>query len=657
MANGERKAVTPEDLLARTQVTPESLLEKARGSLLGKAANYVSGVGEAVQQGFSLGLKDEVSALGGTVGTSIGNAITGQPLPEFGAEYQRNLEEERRPGQEFREANPKSALVSELAGGIASGAPVKAAVQSGVSLLRNALSAGTLGAVSGAGFSEGDVTDKALSAGGGFLLGSGLTAALTPITRWLGNWSQRAMTKTERTAFNSLMRAFERDGIPIEDATRRLQQWQKAGAKPEVLADLGGDNVRGVLRATVSTPSQSRALAEQTLGPRQFQQSERVYRDALEALAPGSMPRTAAERLTKFRSVGAELLYETAYEMPMRAKGDVYSSDDLIKILNRPTMKKAIAEATRQAQDLGKELPKIVDDKGNVVHLPDMETLDWIKKQGLDSVIEKFRDPVTGRMNTKDPEIRTLLSLKEQYLNVLDDLSPAYRSARNAFAGPSEALNAMSLGRDFLKNFRREPAITEGALKKMTEGEKEFFRVGVAQSIQDILETAPDGANAVRRVFGTPRLREALRLLMPNEEAMARFEVALERESNMFRTNRAAGFDSGSPTAKIIEEVTDLASDMGITPGNVLQEIVKSPRDVAARLIEGLSKESNQALKADVADAVGKILLTGEPEEIAKLLARLQRVSRTAFRTDTAERTVGKVSGILGGLGAAEGTR
>jgi hypothetical protein len=537
------------------------------------------------------------------------------------------------------------------------GQTVSAAVPQ-ISNLRNILQGTGFGAFSGLGMSEGDLTDRLFGAATGGAFGAGFSALVGPAVRGLQALGKRVMTKTERSAYNALMRAFERDKISVEEATKRLAKWQAAGAKPEILADLGGDNVRGLLRAAVSVPGKSRALAEKTLAPRQFQQSERVFKDALDALAPGSTPRTAATRLAAIRSQGAELLYDTAYAMPLRGKGAKYNTGHLLGILNRPTMQKAVKEAVRQAKDRGMALPEIIGKDGRITELPDVEMLDWIKKQGLDSIIEGFRDGTTGKINARDPRVRTLMALKDEFLAVVDDLSPAYKSARNAFAGPSEMLTSIERGRAFLKGFRRDPTSSEAALKKMSESEREFFRIGIAQEIQDIVENSPDGADVVKRLFGTPRLREAMRLAMPNEQALAKFEAAIEREATMFQTARTAGFQSGSPTARIAEEIADMTADMGITTGGVLEAVTTgSPRGMIGDVWKKLTNNRKQEFKAEVADAVGQILMAGEPEEIVRLLGILERSQTSAQRGAGAEAILSKGAGVTGGIAAGATTR
>src|SRR3546814_8096421 len=83
------------------------------------------------------------------------------------------------------------------------------------------------------------------------------------------------MTKTQRTAYNSIVRAFERDGVGFDDAVKQLDAWQKAGAKPEVLADLGGDNVRSLLRGALSVPTSARGAADDVFGGRAVSQQDR----------------------------------------------------------------------------------------------------------------------------------------------------------------------------------------------------------------------------------------------------------------------------------------------------------------------------------------------------------------------------------------------
>lgn len=641
--------LSPQDVLSlqltgktTNGATLEEVQTLARPSFVNQAFDYAKGLKEMIEQGFSLGLKDEVQGLGGAVGDMIGSKITGGKDVDFWESYRRNREASIEPAKRFRETNPASAVTAEIVGGVFSGAP--RAVAGGVSTLRNIMLGSGFGGVTAAATAEGDLVDRAAAGAGGVVLGGSAAWALGLVTRGIANLASGQMTKTQRTAYNSIVRAFERDGIGFDDAVKRLDAWQKAGAKPEVLADLGGDNVRSLLRGALSVPTSARSVADDMFGGRAMAQHSRIVGDSLEALGVNRRMGDVVAQVRAVRANGAELLYDTARSMPMRVRGEQFSQDDLLKLLNRPTMQKAVKQALRQAEDMGVSLPNILDDQGRVVDLPDVELLDWIKREGLDASLEKFRDVTSGRINAGDPEVRVLTVLKGEFLDILDDLSPAYKSARAAFSGDTEMLNAIQNGRDFITKFRRDSFGEAQVIGKMTQAEKDFFRIGVAQSVQDIIEKAPDTADAVKRIFGNERIREALRLAMPNDLALQRFELAMQREANMVKTQRIAATQSGSPTGRILQEIADMTSDHGIKPGSVLRAF-QDPAGFSIDLIARLKGEQQQQLKADVAEAIGHILLTAEPEEIAKLMAKLESAATIGAQTGVAEAAVSKGAG------------
>lgn len=641
------KALVPQQEPAPVAAaTGESLKQASRPGFVNQAYEYVQGLGEVIEQGFSLGLKDEAQGLGGAVGDWIGAKITGQDPGDFWESYRLNREKSIKPVKEFRESNPGSAITGEIVGGVFSAAP--AAALKGVSTLRNIAIGSGFGAVAGAATSEGDLVDRGAAAAGGAVLGGGAAWALGLLTRGIANLANGSMTKTQRTAYNSIVRAFERDGIGFDDAVKQLDAWQKAGAKPEVLADLGGDNVRSLLRGALSVPTTARGVADDVFGGRSVAQHGRIIGDSLEALGVNRRMGDVVAQVRAVRAKGAELLYDTARNMPLRVRGAEYTQDDLLRLLNRPTMQKAVKQAMRQAEDMGIALPNILDDQGRVVELPDVEMLDWIKREGLDASLEKFRDVTSGRINAGDPEVRVLTTLKGEFLSVLDDLSPAYKSARAAFSGDTEMLNAIQYGRDFITKFRRDSYGEAQIIGNMSMAEKDFFRIGVAQSVQDTIEKAADTADAVKRIFGNERIREALRQAMPNDLALQRFELAMQREANMVRTQRIAATQSGSPTARVLQEIADMTADQGKEAGTILRAF-RDPVGVGVDILGKLTGAQQTQLKQDVAEAVGHILLTAEPEQIAKLMAKLQGASNIAAQTGAAEAAVAKGAGVAAG--------
>lgn len=121
---------------------------------------------DAAIQGVTLGFGDEISA---ATRAPIDMAIRGEGYNEA---YQHNLAAERDRLEQYRKANPVTSTAAEFAGGLI--------VPAGTSAVRTGA---TLGALYGAGNSEGDLSQRAADAGVGAVAGGVLGAAANGAAR------------------------------------------------------------------------------------------------------------------------------------------------------------------------------------------------------------------------------------------------------------------------------------------------------------------------------------------------------------------------------------------------------------------------------------------------------------------------------------------
>lgn len=125
-----------------------------------------AGATDAAINGATLGLADEISA---ATRAPIDMALRGEGYNEA---YQHNLAAERDRLDQYKKANPKTALAAEIAGGFAAPIPNMGAIKTGA----------TVGGIVGAANSEGDLSQRAGDAGigaaGGAVLGSALAGGV-----------------------------------------------------------------------------------------------------------------------------------------------------------------------------------------------------------------------------------------------------------------------------------------------------------------------------------------------------------------------------------------------------------------------------------------------------------------------------------------------
>jgi len=620
------------------QPTFNDLVKATRPEPVNSALDYIRGLGDAIQNGMTLGFKDEVQALGGMVGTTLGRLINGEEIGDIGTLYDQEVAVARETSKRFKKESPISSLVGEIGGGVATGAPV--AVAKGTVTTLQAIARGVgFGGVAGAGFSEGDVVDRAVGTGVGAATGGLLGGATHVTVRAIERFFTGKMTKVDRTAFKNLIQAFEDDGIPVEEAIRKLKVAQESGAKPEVLADFGGDNVRGILARSIATPGPARTQAKATFEPREAGQAERVFQDAIDALIPNQNYKRVAIDLKQSAQNAAKPFYEKAYSQPLADQGQLYNVNDLLEVMNRPTIKQSYKVARKIAQDRGDPLPEIMDKKGNIVDTPDVETIDYIKKMGIDAVLNKKKDGL-GRIDAGDPEVRSILDLKTQLMDIVDDLSPDYKKARALYAGDMELASAVQFGEDLIKNSKKMTNFDRIAdqFNGMSASERDFARIGVARYIADVIENAPDTMNALSAVAKTPRIREVFQMVMPNEKAAERFARSVEREREMFLTSQRVGLHKGSRTNVLQSEAANFIESSGVSGSDILTAALTGDvRSAAGRAFLRMAATDQKAIERDMAEIFGRALMASEPESIARFLVRLERFSKQQVKVGAAE--------------------
>ncbi len=653
------------------------------------------GLTDAVGQGATFGLADEVGAAGEATAalsrkklrTFFGaepddkDRIEGVEDPGWSDYYNRALQSKRDSNKAFKQEHPVLSTGAELAGGLVM-APTRAATRmvggqavpevvseatrivapaKGITIAEGlpgaATTAGKIGeygkavataagqgALGGFGSGEGEA-DRLKNAAIGGAVGGGIAAAAPVVANVVGKTFGKGLDiaglrNADKAATSKILQAFERDGITPEQALAKLDEWRAAGAKPEMLIDLGGENVRGLARAAAGTPSAAKSRTVQALRERQQGQADRIFGDVSRDLSPNTNFYGSVDDLIAKRKAQAGPLYDEAYS----AVPAVWN-DELAALANRPGFKSAYAKARTIAADEGHELPQVfkMDGAGNILgtqSVPDMRVIDYIKR-GLDDVVQGHKNPLTGRIETDSG--RASDSLRQQFLNAVDAINPAYAKARAAFAGPTRSMEAMELGRGI---FGKDSELTAKAINALPDGDKEFFRAGVARAIKDAVDNAPDGADAVKRIFGSPAKREKLAAAFGSEEALNRFRASLERESKMFENATAVSPKVGAQTQLRQQEAADMAMDS--IPGLLTTLAERGARAAAGQVVQsGLRRF--QGMNSNTADALSNSLVNPSGADNRTLLARLiQQRNTDQLAAGQRERLARLLSGLEG---------
>jgi hypothetical protein len=533
----------------------------------------------SVASGMTFGLADEAAA-----GAA---ALTGVGRQEgAGDDYSSNLAAERARDEQIPTG---TRIAGEVAGGIATGSGLAraggavlgvVAPKAGQALARlpgYVKAVGTGGAVGGAygaGTAEGGAGNRLAGAATGAALGAGTAGLAYPLVK-AGEAGIRAIGRGLENRMGpatagqgKVLQAMERDQMTPAKVRARL----RALGPQATLADAGGENLTGLARAAAGVPGPAKNRAAIVLNQRAEGEAARLTQKINKNLKPKDFFAAEDEFLGNLRSNAAEI-YQEAYQA-----GKQLESKTLTRLLERPIARDAMKEAAELAGIEGRRLSALdptltaqakeavklglldpgVVPKGGIGRGITTEAIDDLKK-GLDSIIDRETNQFTGGLTKRGALIA---GFKRDLLREVDSLNPLYAKARATYAGDAEVLNALRLGRDFMK---LDPEEITRAMAGMSIGAQQAYRSGAARAMKDIIDNTPDMASASRRLFGKSVTRQRLQAMFPDQETYNDLARALLSESRFSQVrNTVLG---GSPTAARLAEQSDLGVDPGIVQG------------------------------------------------------------------------------------------
>lgn len=562
----------------------------------GKTAEF--GAGRSLAQGATFGFADELE--------SLIKSLAGQGT------YEQNLAALELAKQKYGQQNPKTALTTEIAGGLPyallpflgtaryaqmarEAAPmVRAGVTAGSSAVTGALT-GALSGAGGAGIGERMAGAQAGGALGGIV--GGAAPAVTkgvgmagskvvdvtsgiPVVQQAGKAIGLATGQTVDAANRAkakLLEAMYRDKVSPADLEKMIQ----AATKPVGIVDIAGENVRSLADVAQKYPSEARQAAKLALEERAAGQGERIQGDISKYLGGFTDPFEYTTAIAQRQKQVSSPLYQKAY-----AYGEV-TDPKVLKFLELPQFK----TATKEAQALLAAEGRTVD-----MSRPTVETLDNIKR-GLDALIEKETDSF-GKVTKLGQIYKTK---KNEFLSELDSAVPDFGRARAAFAGEAELLDATKLGKDFYKQTAAEANRT---FAKLSPSEQEAYKVGALDAVKEKITTAKDTADIRKRIFGSPAERQRVSSLFPDDATFKQFEKDMMTESIMRKTQE-----------KILGNSATVERQLGVQsleaePSFIGQLIEQGP----LRGTMGYLKAQGQGVAGQTAEELGPMLFKlGDP--------------------------------------------
>jgi len=243
---------------------------------------------------------------------------------------------------------------------------------------------------------------------------------------------------------------------------------------------------------------------------------------------------------------------------------------------------------------------KLVTEQGGRIVAIDTRHLDFIKKS-LDNEIGGMLNFTSGKSGSSNT--RAVIELKNQLLDLMDEVNPDYKTARNIFAGDKSIENAMESGRKILSE--EFPEHVRDLVKVMSESEKTAYRMGAMSEIRDKFGGFVEGAtvtnmagnkayNLLKNNRGVRSIRETFPEGAPGDKQFNSFMKKLGDEMDMKRTHSYV--TAGSQTAE------NLANE-----ANLLPNIQPKP---LAQFVENLNPGWRQGAKNAEMSEIARMLTT-----------------------------------------------
>ena len=495
----------------------------------GKTAEY--GFGRSLAQGATFSGADELEAMI--------RSMAGQ------GSYEQNVAALNLAKMQYERENPKMALTGEVLGGLPYAAVpflgaaryaqmAKTASPLARAAVTGAAQVGT-GAITGAlaGAGSADIGERMAGAKLGGTVGGIAGAAIPAATKTLGAVGSKAVDVTAgipgvqrvgqaigaatgqsidyaNRAKEKLLEAMARDKTQLSDIDAVL----RSATKPVGIVDVAGENVRSLADVAQKYPGVARQEGRIALEERGAGQADRIKSDISTYLGDFTDPFDFTAQVAQRQRQAANPLYKSAYQY-----GEV-TDPEVLKFLELPQFKQGLKEAEN-----------LLAAKGEVVDLsrPTVEALDNMK-QGIDALIEKETDAVTGKV-TKLGSI--YINKKNEFLKALDDAVPDYGKARQAFAGDAEIIEATRNGQNF---FKLTPAQAQREFASLNPSQQEAYRIGAIDALKNNIDKAKDTADVRKRIFGSVQERDRIKTLFPDADSFNSFERDMTTEASMRKT-------------------------------------------------------------------------------------------------------------------------
>lgn len=608
---------------------------------VGPVEAAVQGVG----QGATFGFMDELAG----AGLAAVAKATGSPQ-SFGDLYNMGVKIPRAAQNAAAEQQPIPYYGGQIAAGVApaiatggAGAvPNVARAGLGARTAAGALEGGIYGSLFGAGSAEGGLENRAIGAGVGFAGGAAAGAVLPAAVDTAGAAFRglaapiRGMLAPRQFGQQKVAEALMRDRNPdafagrgAQGAINDLERLQGETGKPLMLADMGGENTRNLLRSAANMASTGTQRLNRTLDARQGNQWRRIERDMGRGIGSPDDYAASVDQIVAERAANASDDFAKAYDAPWNVRAD----DPLVPLLQRPYMQRVLEKTSESVEGTTGT---------TVTQMRPWELLHRVRMQ-IDREINGLK---SGTPDSKaNWDANDLLQLKREFDDAVTRNNPKFKEAINRYSGDSALKGAAQDGFD---DALRIP--TEDLARKMrsfkNESERDMYRMGAARAIAGKVRRPNVTSDRTENIFSSPDIQMRLRAIFPDNKSLREFQRDLVLEARMADTRKAV--QGNSSTAKQLAQAQESAA-----PVAAVNALANAATGRLEPLMNMLSRGANRfsGLSPSTANAVIDAGMTRGGNELAgEIQNALMRAETEPLRR--AVQTRGYNAGVQSGIGA-----
>lgn len=285
---------------------------------------------------------------------------------------------------------------------------------------------------------------------------------------------------------DEVVRMLKRQGLTPGKARALKRELQKN--KQFTLADIGGDEVRALTRQVGKFKGGARNLIDDFFTKRSKDAERRIINAINSDISGVDKYYGSLDELVTTRSNLANEMYGDAFAQNKQIK----LTPSLNKFIEDGRFQRALDEARQEA---------IIDIAAPVNSL-----------RTLDSVYRRLRDKANAfAVEGKLDAASVYGGFAKDLVKRLDEEFPAYKKARNTFAGYSQLKDAQELG---LKSLKQDPELLQKQFRALTKSEKDAYLVGVAKAIKNEVFSSSHSASEALKIFGKTAQRLRLKSIL-----------------------------------------------------------------------------------------------------------------------------------------------